>query len=493
MKRKLTLLLTAFLLLTGMNLWAQRAEVVTYTLDGTQTGGSNGYATESEITQDGITWMVTGNTTMNPWRIGGKNLDGVDRPLYSTNTLADNITKVVVTNGTATITVNSMTLIVSANADFSNPTSSVSGTWVASSTTIFERPTGADWSNKYFKLVYNVTETSGSNKYAQFIEAEFYKEEGGGQQETVATPTFTPAGGTYFETQEVTINCATEGASIYYTTDGSEPTESSIQYSMPLNITTTTTLKAKAFKSGYTASQVATATYTFPNLITMMQAHALTNGQYALVQGIVTFIDGRNIYAQDGTGGICLFLNSNTVPSDLALGDMVQAYGKRASYNGLIELSGINGGNSDEFSIISSGNVLPFAVKTIAEVMENGADALQCMRVKIEGATIGAIDPSSNTPLTQSGNSINIYKVPELTGINEGDNVDVTGVVGYFNTPQIRVALASDVVLSYTPNPELNVSVTELTDFRYMVGSGPSQAKNFTISGTDLTDPKIMS
>ena len=190
MKRKFTFLIaSAVMLLTMMattgEMWGQtRDEVIVYTLDGTITGGSSGYATESEITQNEITWMVTGNTTMNPWRIGGKNLTNEDRPMYTTSTLSnDDITKVVVTNGTATATVNSMTLIVSANADFSNPTSTVSGSWAASSTTTFERPGGADWSDKYFKLVYNITAGS-SNQYAQFIKAEFYKETGGSLQDS---------------------------------------------------------------------------------------------------------------------------------------------------------------------------------------------------------------------------------------------------------------------------------------------------------------------
>lgn len=190
MKRKFTFLIAAAVMLLTMvattgTMWGQtRDEVIVYTLDGTITGGSSGYATESEITQNEITWMVTGNTTMNPWRIGGKNLTNEDRPMYTTSTLSnDDITKVVVTNGTATATVNSMTLIVSANADFSNPTSTVSGSWAASSTTTFERPGGADWSDKYFKLVYNITAGS-SNQYAQFIKAEFYKETGGSLQDS---------------------------------------------------------------------------------------------------------------------------------------------------------------------------------------------------------------------------------------------------------------------------------------------------------------------
>lgn len=184
MKRKFTFLISAAIMLLAMmattgTMWGQtRGEEVAYTLDGTQTGGSNGYATESEITQDNVTWMVTGNTTMNPWRIGGKNLKNVDRPAYSTSAFSDDITKVVVTNGTATATVNAMTLIVSSNSNFSEPTSTISGSWAASSTTTFTKPDGADWSNKYFKLLYNVT-AGNSNQYAQLVKIELYKEVSG--------------------------------------------------------------------------------------------------------------------------------------------------------------------------------------------------------------------------------------------------------------------------------------------------------------------------
>ena len=68
MKRRklLALLLAACMVLALLPAVAAADEEVYYTLDGTKTGGNNGYATESEITQNNITWMVTGNTTMSP-------------------------------------------------------------------------------------------------------------------------------------------------------------------------------------------------------------------------------------------------------------------------------------------------------------------------------------------------------------------------------------------------------------------------------------------
>ncbi len=83
-------------------------------------------------------------------------------------------------------------------------------------------------------------------------------------EEVVATPTFDPDGSaTYTEAQNVAISCVTLGATIHYTTNGDDPTESDPTYTSPVSITTSkTVLKAKAFKAGLPASDVASATYT---------------------------------------------------------------------------------------------------------------------------------------------------------------------------------------------------------------------------------------
>ena len=80
---------------------------------------------------------------------------------------------------------------------------------------------------------------------------------------TVVTPTFTPNGVSGFTgTQSVTISCTTVGATIHYTTDGTEPTASSPVYSAALSLTSTTTVKAIAVKAGMNNSAIATATFT---------------------------------------------------------------------------------------------------------------------------------------------------------------------------------------------------------------------------------------
>ena len=94
--------------------------------------------------------------------------------------------------------------------------------------------------------------------------------------DTVATPTFSPPEGTYTSAQNVSISCATPGATIHYTTNGTEPTADSPTYSSPINVSSTTTIKAKGFKNGWTPSSTASATYTI---------NAFTPGQMVLVYG----------------------------------------------------------------------------------------------------------------------------------------------------------------------------------------------------------------
>jgi len=80
--------------------------------------------------------------------------------------------------------------------------------------------------------------------------------------EAVETPIFDPLPGTYTSSVTVSFQCATEGVVIHYTTDGSEPSETSAVYTSPVSIPVTTTLKAMAYKDGLIPSAVNTGVYT---------------------------------------------------------------------------------------------------------------------------------------------------------------------------------------------------------------------------------------
>ena len=79
--------------------------------------------------------------------------------------------------------------------------------------------------------------------------------------QTVSTPTFSPPAGIYGTTQNVTISCTTPGTTIYYTADGSDPTILSNLYSTPVSVSSSGTLKARAFHTLWDPSSISVAVY----------------------------------------------------------------------------------------------------------------------------------------------------------------------------------------------------------------------------------------
>ena len=78
---------------------------------------------------------------------------------------------------------------------------------------------------------------------------------------TVVRPVFVPAPGNYGAEKTVTMRCQTVGAAIYFTMDGTEPTEKSTVYRKAVRVPPGTMLKAKAFRRGWNASETAVGFY----------------------------------------------------------------------------------------------------------------------------------------------------------------------------------------------------------------------------------------
>jgi hypothetical protein len=137
------------------------------------TGSNNSYAGNCDVTQNGIKWNFNGNTQINPWRLGGKSITNVDRTVYSKTAYPDPLSKVEFVSGTMTATWNSLKLIYSTNADFSDG-QTIEASGVGASKTIAFAPDGGFPAGCYFKFVLNITNTTTSNKYVQMKEIRFY-------------------------------------------------------------------------------------------------------------------------------------------------------------------------------------------------------------------------------------------------------------------------------------------------------------------------------
>ena len=173
--------------------------------------------------------------------------------------------------------------------------------------------------------------------------------------DAIATPTLSIPTGKYTEAQNVTIDCATAEASIYYTLDGTEPSEQSTPYNGTINISSTTTLKAIAIKDGE-SSAVASATYTIltatvSTIADFLAAEESADVYYELTGTIsnITNTTYGNFDLTDATGtvyvyGLTATFQTNNDKSfaslNLAEGDLITIRGTRASFEGDAQVNG---------------------------------------------------------------------------------------------------------------------------------------------------------
>jgi hypothetical protein len=118
----------------------------------------------------------------------------------------------------------------------------------------------------------------------------------------VATPVFAPDGGAYTSEQDVVITCSTAGATIHYTTDGNDPTESdpiiASGDSVLVSVDPPTTLKARAWKTGLEPSGIKEATYLYLGLT------SITPGAAKQGQSLTVTITGSSTNFGQATGAI---------------------------------------------------------------------------------------------------------------------------------------------------------------------------------------------
>lgn len=272
----------------------------------------------------------------------------------------------------------------------------------------------------------------------------FYKLNG--EDATVATPVITldPAEGPYYVGDEVnvSITCATEGATISYSLNDGEWTEGD-----NFDIAATTTIKAKAELDGV-SSDVATMTVNFvaaaTTVSTVAEFNELSDQTELTFTGTLTALaqTGKYLFAQDAEKGILIY---GTIDQTYQMGDQIPGgfTGKKTVYNGAPEMIDPAGMQA------ATTNVAPTAIElTPAEVTISNFGRYAVIR----GVSV------MDNYIVAGSDSVALYT--NRFGVNvpaTGSVFDIYGIVSYFNGNQfmplefVDVTPAEELVVTFDP------------------------------------------
>ena len=315
---------------------------------------------------------------------------------------------------------------------------------------------------------------------------------------TVEAPVFSPEGGEYTEAQSVTLACETEGASIYYTTDGTEPTNENTLYTAAISVEESMTIKAIAYVTSGAHSRVVTAVYEIKdvnapgaseeNPYTVAQARAAIDagtgvtGVYAkgIVSKIVTAYSSQhgNItynISDDGTETAVQLqayrgksYNGENFASeeDIKVGDVVVIYGNLTKYNSTYEFAADN-------QLVSLTR--PEQKETPEILFQNEAgEAVTKVTLRVGESTTLTVQPEDlEMTFTNSDETVATWENGTITALAAGTTTITANFAGN-DTYNAATATLTVVVKEQQPVVEGKsfvkvTSESELTDGNYLI------------------------
>lgn len=305
------------------------------------------------------------------------------------------------------------------------------------------------WTGNATSVTFTVPEKSNENaeepnNTAQFCWSQVVISGDGVVTPKAEAPVFTPASGTIVPAEGLSVTItAGEGATIYYTTDGSNPTTDSDEYVSPIAITSGCTIKAFAVEEGKDASNIVTAVYKNPAVtvadIAAFIAKADAENQVTIagpvtVTGEFTTKSGQYLYIQDASGYLLVYDKNKKIPAYGAGDQISNITGVYSIYNYGHQMTP----DVTTFGTATAGTVPAPTKKTVAEVTKDIVN----MYVMLEDVTITS---------EQSGNYTNYYAVSGSDKIqlytqfgssmmpeNLDGTFDVVGYVSNYNDkPQV--------------------------------------------------------
>lgn len=290
----------------------------------------------------------------------------------------------------------------------------------------------------------------------------------------VARPTFSPAGGMVNEGTEVTLSCATGGATIHYQID--EESEQVYSAESPIVITKDCTIKAWATADGMDKSDEVTAIYTVKKVITSIadafariELPTANNGSSEVFtvgfEPTITYVNGSNYYIFDGEK--YGFVYSNKIQNGAAAKKLVKGWDAVITYyNGYYEF-------------VPQGNVSTEAAEAVEPITVNSdyltADNIFAY-VKLNRVTFEAATPETKDSFNGKfeDTEINFYNSYTLGSVEAG-LYNVTAIISTFN---------GDLQLQPTAYQRLDKVAAPV----FSVPSGSKVSKGYEVTISCATD-----
>jgi hypothetical protein len=271
-----------------------------------------------------------------------------------------------------------------------------------------------------------------------------------------AEPTFAPKAGSFATAQSVTISTTTKGATIFYTTDGTNPNANSTVYSASLAIAQTTTIRALCSAPDFADSTVASATYTItipPGTVSPPVANPAAG----------TFSNDFHLSLTTVTAGatICFTLDGSTPTCTAGV-----CQGTSQTYNAQTQVA-IDGTVTDPDTGIVKVNALACKAGGKDGVTPESDYTLQVATPTLQGPSPGALvyNAAANTPNATAGTATN-----GATGLFTATASIGTGVSCTNGTP-IGMGVPPGTLPSPFPIPEANGDQTY-----WLIGCKPGYA-----------------
>ena len=265
----------------------------------------------------------------------------------------------------------------------------------------------------------------------------------------VADVAFDPAAGTFYGSVSVELSTATSGAKIYYTLDGTDPSDASTEYTAAIELTDSTLVKAIAYSDGMMASNITEAQYNVVPVIDVANLAELRSQTYGTndvfrVTGEVylTFQQSfRNQkWIQDSTAGVMIDDNSGILTTEYNVGDGITGLvGNVIEYGGMVELVPVASGPEAS----STDNVVVPQVITLQDFKTN-FEMYESELVTLENVTFIDGDGSSTYangtvyPLTDGVDTVDFrttfYNVDYIGELIFENVMNVTGIMNSRST-----------------------------------------------------------